>query len=125
MSPWSRLERRREVRLRRFGTALGVGLAVVFHGVLFWGPEVEYRPLLEQATVRRVLVARPYTPPPPPPPAVAPAAPRPTPEAAAPTAPPAPASGGSAPTAPPAAATPSPATARPPAPEAPPKAAAR
>ncbi|MDF1553587.1 MAG: hypothetical protein P1P84_11025 [Deferrisomatales bacterium] len=82
------LLRRREARLRRFGLALGVLLALVFHLALFWGPKVGYRPVLEQARVRRVLVARPYEPMPPPPPpqpvpraeAPAPAAPTPAPK---------------------------------------------
>ena len=61
------LQRRREERLRRFGLALGGVLALLFHLALFWGPKVDYRPVLEEARVRRVLVARPYVPAPPPP----------------------------------------------------------
>ncbi|HSH69755.1 MAG TPA: hypothetical protein VK997_07540 [Deferrisomatales bacterium] len=88
MSSGYLLLRRREARLRRFGLALGVLLALVFHLALFWGPKVGYRPVLEQARVRRVLVARPYEPTPPPPPpqpvpraeAPAPAAPTPAPK---------------------------------------------
>jgi hypothetical protein len=56
------LQRRRDARLRRFGLVLGAVLAVAFHLVLFWGPRVDYRPVLEQARIRRVLVARPYQP---------------------------------------------------------------
>lgn len=62
-------QRRRESRLHGFGLVLGLLLAVLFHVVLFWGPRVDYRPLLESARVRRVLVARPYEPKPPPKPA--------------------------------------------------------
>lgn len=73
------LLRRREARLRRFGLALGGVVALLAHLVLFWGPRVDYRPVLEQVRVRRVLVARPYQPTPPPPPPPPPAAPRPPP----------------------------------------------
>jgi len=62
------VERRQEARLHRFGLALGVVLAVAFHAALFWGPRVRYRPVLEEARVRRVLVAHPYQAAPPPPP---------------------------------------------------------
>ncbi len=62
------LERRREVRLHRFGLGLGVAVALLLHGILLWGPRISYRPVLEEATVRRVLRVRPYRPPPPPPP---------------------------------------------------------
>ncbi len=60
------LERRRDARLHRFGLGLGVVVAVVVHLALLWGPRVSYRPVLEQARVRRVLVAQPYRPAPPP-----------------------------------------------------------
>ncbi len=88
--------RRREVRLHRFGLGLGLVLAAFLHLVLFWGPDVRYQPALEEARVRRVMVAVPYQPvaPPPPPPRreAAPAAPAPSPAPApmprpAPTAP--------------------------------------
>jgi hypothetical protein len=62
------IEKRREARLRRFGVGLGLVLAGLVHVALFWGPEVRYRPLLEEAQVRRVLVVQPYRPAPPPPP---------------------------------------------------------
>jgi len=74
-------ERRRESRLHRFGLGLGWLLAVLFHAALFWGPEVPYRPALEEARVRRVLVAQPYRPAPAPTP-VRPERPAPPPEAA-------------------------------------------
>ncbi len=61
------LETRRDARLRRFGLGLGLVLAAGIHAALLWGPRVTYRPALEQARIRRVLVARPYRPPPPPP----------------------------------------------------------
>jgi len=74
------LLRRREARLRRFGLALGGVVALLAHLVLFWGPRVDYRPVLEQVRVQRVLVARPYQPtPPPPPPPPPPTVPRPPP----------------------------------------------
>jgi hypothetical protein len=60
-------ERRRELRLQRFGLGLGLALALAFHAALFWGPQVSYRPALEEVRVRRVLVAQPYRPAPPPP----------------------------------------------------------
>lgn len=62
------LERRREVRLRWFGGALGLVLAAVVHVGILLGPEVRYRPVLEDARVRRVLMVQPYQPAPPPPP---------------------------------------------------------
>ncbi|MEW6487890.1 MAG: hypothetical protein AB1578_08245 [Thermodesulfobacteriota bacterium] len=69
-------ERRRELRLQRFGLGLGLLLALVLHAVLFWGPQVSYRPALEEVRVRRVLVAQPYRPAvPPPTPQVPPAQP--------------------------------------------------
>lgn len=67
MVPPVGLEARRDARLRRFGLGLGLVLAAGLHGALLWGPRVAYRPALEQARIRRVLVARPYRPPPPPP----------------------------------------------------------
>ncbi len=95
------LERRKDARLHRFGLGLGVLVAVVVHLAVLWGPRVSYRPVLEQARVRRVLVAQPYRPAPPPePPAEVPgpaaktatapepaAKPAPEPEAAPPPAP--------------------------------------
>lgn len=68
-------ERRRESRLQRFGLGLGLLLALAFHAALLWGPQVSYRPALEEARVRRVLVAQPYRPAPEPePPEPVPAA---------------------------------------------------
>ena len=67
MGPPSGLEARRDARLRRFGLGLGLVLAAGIHAAFLWGPRVTYRPALEQARIRRVLVARPYRPPPPPP----------------------------------------------------------
>ncbi len=66
MKPDYRVERARESRLHGFGLVLGLILALLAHAVIFWGPEVGYRPALEQARLRRVLVARPYRPLPPP-----------------------------------------------------------
>lgn len=80
-------ERRREVRLQRFGLGLGLFLALVAHALLFWGSDVSYRPALEELRVRRVLLAQPYrAAAPPPAPQVPPAPPdRPPLPAAAPT----------------------------------------
>ncbi|GAB4251259.1 hypothetical protein [Deferrisoma sp.] len=58
----------REARLHRFGVGLGLALAAGIHALVLWGPDVAYRPVLEQARVRRALRVRPYVPPPPPPP---------------------------------------------------------
>lgn len=55
-------QRRRDLRLQRFGLGLGLLLALAFHAALLWGPQVSYRPVLEEARVRRVLVAQPYRP---------------------------------------------------------------
>lgn len=77
MKPSFWLEKRREARLHAFGLALGLALAIGFHLAVLWGTRVDYRPALENARIRRVLLARPYRPAPPPPP------PKPTPKPSA------------------------------------------
>jgi hypothetical protein len=54
--------RDRERRLHQFGLVAGLLLAVVVHLYIFFGPRVSYKPVLERAKVRRVLVAKPYRP---------------------------------------------------------------
>jgi hypothetical protein len=56
---WSRDKER---RLHRFGLVAGLVLALIVHLYIFFGPRVSYKPVLERAKVRRVLIARPYRP---------------------------------------------------------------
>jgi hypothetical protein len=54
--------RDKERRLHQFGLVAGLVLAVVVHLYIFFGPRVSYKPVLERAKIRRVLVAKPYRP---------------------------------------------------------------
>ncbi|TAL17759.1 hypothetical protein EPN96_04340 [bacterium] len=54
----SELERKREKRKRRFALAIGLLLALFVHALIFWGPRIHYRPVMEN--LRRTIIAKPY-----------------------------------------------------------------
>jgi hypothetical protein len=54
----SELERKRERRKRRFALAIGLLLALFVHALIFWGPRIHYRPVMEN--LRRTMIAKPY-----------------------------------------------------------------
>ncbi len=57
------LDRKKEKRLRRFSLVLGLLLALLAHLLIFYGPQISYKPVLERAKVKRVMNVRPYQPP--------------------------------------------------------------
>lgn len=51
-------ERRRDVRVQRFSLGVSAAVALALHAALVFSPGFRYRPVLEQAKVRPVIVAR-------------------------------------------------------------------